>query len=252
MITRVSREGLLCFHQLDHASLSGEFARHWGGGSFPAMDPHESVIYGIAHHDIGWPDIDSEPRYDSATGRPHTYQTHARQEALGVAERSVSRVAAIDPYAGWLVSRHFCSFHDRSEDADAIAWVAEQRQRRQTMVDPTASNGLNLEANFDWLQLMDSLSLAACNDWSRWESRLLARDYEGGRTRFRYNRSAPDVSPALTVRGWVDPYPFDRSPLAKQIPARLLDGVHWSSLESLLQAWRTGHEVTVEVTLEAG
>lgn len=245
---------------MDHAALSGELAGFWGGGATPALLPADSVVFAAGNHDAGWPDLDDQPRFDPEARAPHTYRTHSLADALAVAERSVMRVSAADPYAGWLVSRHFASFYDASDDPRAIGWVAEQvghraellaRARRR--VTREALHPHVLEANFDWLQLLDALSLAMGHDWPSWESRPMALTYGEATGTYRYRQAATGRSEGvLFVEGGVDPWPFSRERIEARVGARLLMGTEWDGEEGLLAAWRVAPRVTLEVALARG
>ncbi|HUP00389.1 MAG TPA: DUF3891 family protein [Gemmatimonadota bacterium] len=257
MITHETSEGLLCIHQIDHARLAGRLAEWWGGGAVPSFEPPGPVLTAIRNHDAGWAELDAEPVWDPRTGRPHTYRTHALPETLDVAERSVSRVASIEPYAGWLVGRHFASFYEKHSEPAAKDWVAVQAARQAELFAlaaerwPAGSLAPRvLEANFDWLQLLDALSLAVAHDWEVWEGRPMARDYQGSIGTFRYRRDPRSRS--RRVMGRVTPYPFTPPRLAERLPARVLPGLRWIGPDPLLQAWREARSVTVEVVLMAG
>lgn len=257
MIARPLPDGLLCIRQLDHAALSGELARAWGG-AMPSLRPREPVELAIARHDAGWAELDRTPVRDPGTGLPHTYRTHPTADALAVAERSVARVDAVDPYAGWLVSRHFASFHAGSEAPEARTWVtaqvghrAELLSRAWPRVGREALHPHVLEANFDWLQLLDALSLAACEDWQSWESRETCAGYGEETTTFRYRREEPAGDP-LRVRGRVEPWPFEPSEVQGMVPARKLGGGPWESPEALARAWREARVALLEVALTGG
>ena len=257
MIVRPLPDGLLCIRQLDHAALAGEFARAWGGET-PRLFPRESVELGIARHDAGWVDLDRQPAWNPATGLPHTYRTWPVRDALEVAARSVALVGDADPYAGWLVSRHFASFHVGSEETAARAWVtaqvghrAELLSRAWPRVGREALHPHVLEANFDWLQLLDALSLALCEAWDSWESRETCAEYGERTTTFRYRRQGAADDP-LRVEGRVEPWPFAHPEVRGTIPALRLPPGPWADGQSLSRAWRDAAPITVEMTLGRG
>jgi hypothetical protein len=257
MITRPIPDGLLCIRQLDHSALAGTLARAWGG-AMPALRPMESVVLAVARHDAGWTELDRAPRRDPGTGRPHTYRTCPILDALAIAERSVALVGAADPYAGWLVSRHFASFHAGSEAPEARVWVTAQVGQRALLlsrawprVGRDALHPHVLEANFDWLQLLDGLSLALCEDWTSWESRETCATYGEETTRFRYRRRETGGDP-LRVQGTVEPWPFEAAEVPAEVPAKLVAGESWASPEALGRAWREASPAMLEVALAAG
>ncbi|MDX1661164.1 MAG: DUF3891 family protein [Gemmatimonadota bacterium] len=256
MVVRETPDGLLCFRQLDHAALSGMLGDHWGGDAFPVWMPVGSVRTAVRRHDAGWPELDDAPTLDPETSRPHDYRSIDPETRRDVAERSVARVAALDPYAGWLVSRHFASFLESSEDPDSIGWVVEQVGRRAGMlarararVGREALHPLVLEANLDWLQLLDAVSLALCHDWERWESRATAVEYGEASGIFRYRRVE---SRRTRVEGSLDPWPFSVERVETRIPAVTLEGEAWESTETLRRSWEDAGEIDVEVALVPG
>ena len=257
MIVRPLPDGLLCILQLDHAALAGELARAWGG-AMPTLVPRVPVELAIARHDAGWAAVDRDPAWNPATGLPHTYRTWPTSAALDVAERSVAIVGAEDPYAAWLVSRHFASFHSGSEAPAARAWVTAQVGHRAELLSqawPRVGRELLhphvLEANFDWLQLLDGLSLALCEGWDEWESRETCAEYGERTTTFRYRRVAATDDP-LRIEGAVDPWPFARAEVRGSAPALLLPPGPWADPESLANAWWEAHPVALEMALSGG
>jgi hypothetical protein len=261
VITRELGEDFLCLRQMDHAALSGDLARAWGGSQVPPLLPAESVIFAIGNHDAGWPELDDRPTLDPEHRGPRTYRDYPLGKAIGVAHRSVLRVSAADPYAGWMVSRHFASFYDHDDDPRAIAWVtgqvgrrAELLSRAQPRVPREALHPHVLEANFDWLQLLDALSLALCHDWTTWESRPMALLYGEATGIYRYERVSSDRRGESTwfVEGRVDPWPFAADRFEGRARARVLQGDEWDDDDALLAAWQVAPLATLEVALRRG
>ena len=258
MVTREIEDDLICIRQRDHAAVSGWLAEAWGSAEVPALAPREAVVIAARHHDDGWIDVDSGPRFNPATGQPYSYKDARAEVALAVADRSVEAVAERDPYAGWLVSRHFASFHAGVEhDPDRAKWVERQVGRRARLlaeaaddVPPAALHPHALEANFDWLQLLDSVSLALCHAWQTWESRPMAAEYGEAETRYRYCRREFS-SDGLAVVGTLDPFPFEARALKTRVVTRRLTGCRWSGATDLLRAWESGAPASLEVTLSA-
>lgn len=224
----------------------------------PPLAPGAPVELAILRHDAGWAELDREPAWNPATGLPRTYRTWPVRDALEVAERSVALVGAEDPYAGWLVSRHFASFHVGSEEAAARAWVtaqvghrAELLSRAWPQVGREALHPHVLEANFDWLQLLDALSLSLCEAWDSWEGREMCVEYGERTTTFRYGRRGAIGSP-LKVEGGIDPWPFARAEVRGSIPALRLGAGPWTDAGSLARAWEDAQPATVEVALSGG
>jgi len=255
MIVRPLPDGLLLIRQPDHAALAGALARAWGG-PFPALRPREAVELATRGHDDGWTEIDRAPVLDPRAGMPHTYRSLPTADALDVAERSVARVGAADPYAGWLVSRHFASFHMGSDVPQARAWItaqvghrAELLSRAWPRVGREALHPHVLEGNLDVLQLLDALSLALCESWPDWESREISPACGEETTVFRYRRIE---SEGFAVRGCVSPWPFASAELRSRVPARRLPPGPWPDAAALVRAWKAATSEALEVVLARG
>ena len=254
MIVRPLDGGLLCIPQREHAALSGALAEAWRG-AIAGPAPRDSVVRAARDHDAGWAEPDRAPRLDPATGHPFDYRSAPLADRLDVAERSVARVAAADPYAGWLVSRHFASFYAGSDHSDAAGWVVEQVGRRAGMLArarPRAGEAALhphvLEAAFDRLQLFDGLSLAACEGWPSWESRSMAAEAGERETTWSWSGAAKGTE----VRGRVAPWPFEGGELRAEVAARRLAGGPWDGEAALIEAWETAEEVRLEAVLVPG
>ncbi|MGH7573110.1 MAG: DUF3891 family protein, partial [Gemmatimonadota bacterium] len=167
------------------------------------------------------------------------------------ADRSTRRVARRDPYAGWLVGRHFLSFHERSPEARP--WVESQKRHLAELLaaagdrhEPADMEPTSREANFDWLQLLDAASLGLCQASLTWDGRPMAADYGGRKTCYSYRTTSPGE---LLVEGRLDPWPFAQERLADAIPARLLEGRTWADDAALQRGWDAGRMVEVEIVL---
>lgn len=238
---------------MEHAALAGELADAWGGEAAP-IEPRDPVAWAARWHDAGWLEPDAEPPLCLETGRPHDYRTTPLPDHLRIARRSVARTAAADPYAGWLVSRHFASFYDGESDAAAAEWVAEQVEERgscltrsRPRVAPAALDPRVLESNFDRLQLFDGLSLALCEAWREWTSRQMAT-VEGERGCWRYGGREAGAGP-LQVEGRVAPWPFASPRVELEVRARRVEGEEWETASAWSRAWRTAEAVGVRMTL---
>src|SRR5262245_50196564 len=193
MIRRRVGDEYWLFTQHDHAMLSGELARHFGGTEpFARPEPFDQAILGISLHDCGWPLHDDAPTLNSRGEPLDVFET---PPALGlrVWSEGAERAAARDPYAGMLVSLHALALsgiatsqahghfnwndprlrfemnkfqHNRVEMHDGL------RHKLGLRTDIPLENGLalrsadpaeqNLIFNFRLLQAMDKLSLDIC------------------------------------------------------------------------------------------
>ena len=92
---------------------------------------------------------------------------------------------------------------------DQVGQRAELLARARPRVPREALHPHVLEANFDWLQLFDAISLAMCQDWETWESRPMALLYGETTGQWRYERTKTgEEGGRFFVEGNVDPWPF--------------------------------------------
>jgi hypothetical protein len=179
--------------QNDHAILSGQLAEKFGGPH--AQPPSREAITGIAMHDAGWPLHDEEPTINNDHIPIDVFESR-REVALKVWTASSDRAAAVDPYAGLLVSLHslalsiFASMqtsfkHEKVDMSDPRTRfemnkfqhrqieLQEQLRRKLGMrTDLPIRNGLAEESDdprekqliFDFrlLQVLDKISLGIC------------------------------------------------------------------------------------------
>ena len=156
------------------------------------------------------------------------------------------------------MSRHFASFHASSEVPEARTWVtaqvghrAELLSRAWPRVGRDALHPHVLEANFDWLQLLDAVSLMLCEDRESWKSRETCAGYGERTTTFRYRRLESTANP-LRVRGRREPWPFARAELTAEVPALVLEAGPWPDDASLARAWAAARPARLEVALSPG
>ena len=101
MLFRSQPSGDLAISQLTHAWISGQILRAWD------ETLSETVLMAAEQHDIGWIDWETEPTFNTETGRPHLFReigasAHAPMWARGV-ERALG---AWGTHVALLVSRH--------------------------------------------------------------------------------------------------------------------------------------------------
>jgi hypothetical protein len=226
--------------QTDHAALSGELSRRWGGDHFARPEPLSSLALVAANHDEGWLPWQAAPRVDPATGRPWSFTNipnifHTAGHAAGV-----QRLIQADAYAGLLLSLHVAGLYRQRYGLmshmpippipavyrpAAAAFLAEQERVQAELREFLHPDEEALWAHYRWLQAWDTLSLLICTGWIGEEPGLLGQfpTHPGGE--------------ALALKCWalggdrytVSPWPFDGDHLDWQIPARWLPDRSWES-----------------------
>src|SRR5258708_5908727 len=105
MIRHRQGPDFLLITQNDHAIASGLLAQQIGNELFAPPSPFGPVITAISMHDSGWPLHDEAPTVD-----PHGFPLHVLESPPQLTTRvwseSTVRAAAVNEYAGLLVSLH--------------------------------------------------------------------------------------------------------------------------------------------------
>jgi Protein of unknown function (DUF3891) len=122
----------LLISQVEHASMSGELARHWREPFIP------DVIEAIAHHDDGWAAWEAEPKLNPEIGAPFSFLEMPLPAALVIWDHSITAAAKFGPLASHIVAGHFYNLLSDSEQAGdplAVAWLTAKRKQRTAWLD---------------------------------------------------------------------------------------------------------------------
>ncbi len=218
MIIFEDNETVKFITQIEHARLSLRWLEE-SSGSFP-----EAVRVATEHHDDGWREYDETPKYRD--GKFIDYRSVPLADHLDILARSSRRCAERDPYAGWLVSRHGCSFHESKSHKDVEAFRNRQLNFRETLkTNFEKRTKRDRTRDFNWLQLADAVSLFALDPWRetlKWNRRdpgkiLLAPENESriayngpgfptGKSRFEYRYRCIRKHTTLTQSELTDRY----------------------------------------------
>jgi Protein of unknown function (DUF3891) len=186
--------------QIDHADLSGAFARAWKERG----RRHDSLQVAAARHDDGWAVWERAPRLDES-GKPVNFLDVDVRSHLAFYRACIAAVAEQDAYAGMLVSMHGAGIYRQRYGLDP-ALALTRAPEVQELVDAFVAEQEakfggepgERHDNYALLQVYDRLSLYFC-----------MRDVEGGEAaEFQGYRLEP-------LGGWrarLSPYPFGESP----------------------------------------
>jgi hypothetical protein len=195
MIRREVGSEFFLIPQHDHAMLAGKLAERFGNEKFARPMPWESAILAVRLHDCGWPMHDERPTLNPKRLPLDVFET-PRPIALKVWAAAAQQVAALDPYAGLLVSLHSLSLsilastfttgqHEKfdtaqlSERFEINKFQHREVERQESLrkqlglrIDLPLTHGLaelnatdeddQLIFNFRMLQAMDLISLCLC------------------------------------------------------------------------------------------
>jgi hypothetical protein len=212
--------------QVEHSEVAGDLADAWGAPGVPALDPADRVRTAARMHDVGWRSWESAPALHPSTGRPENFLDVDVSRHLGFYQAAVDEVAAADPYAGMLVSKHAAGIYtgrygtqpamiiSRAADqqAEVDAFVARQEAFYGGLAGELGVDEDELWRNYVLLQVFDRLSLWLCKGdpagTGRMEIALPDRDQ-------------PLVIEPTDDGAALDPYPFaDGGELVVRVPVR--------------------------------
>ena len=271
MIRLQTKTGYWLVTHVDHARLAGAFAEKWGNDRFRAPQPRAQVLRGIATHDDGWAARDQHPQI-TRQGKPSAFSAElvgkysAFEEIdlgdyLAVRERAVRMVAEVDPYAALLVSMHTYDLLSTRADRSSIqpgqlplldAFLARQADLQSGLraclaadtrlskdeVDPD-----RIHQHFRLLQACDNLSLLSCVDYAKPADLLHPLPlHSGGESRIA-------VEPLGERHFRLTPYPFAEAPLVFTLPARHVEGEHFTSQQQLSEKFQQARPALLEVTM---
>lgn len=232
MILRARSGSLRLVLQTDHAQIAGLFAGLWGGGGFAVPEPLPAVRLAAEQHDYGWLEVEATPGVRPETGRPYDFLHLPTPIHIPVYERAIHHAAAIDPYAGLLVSLHGTGLYRKRYGYMSHLVFKEHHPRYRTIIDRFLESQDQFQArlrdqvqvddatlwtHYRWLQGWDLLSLFLALTDPAEEPELLLGVVPlcpGG----------PET--AVTARGagpglyTVDPWPFQSDSVAVTLPVR--------------------------------
>lgn len=228
---------LLCIHQTTHAWLAAQFCRHWGNADFAPPTPYAAVMLGIAQHDTGWAEWESQPEINPDGSPMAFYHGPAGEAKRALWQRGIDRAASQHPYAGLLVARHAALLYENDlphlppdEQAALHAFLRNQnafleRTRKAWAHDPVYAPALAEEAllaNLWLLEFGDIASLHVC--MGRTPARTLVHCPVDGRGLYT------DISMHVEGDGITfSPWPFGVDEFAVEVHGRLLDQAHFPS-----------------------
>lgn len=125
--------------QPDHSRVAGQFARHFGNSEFEAIQPHDPMMYVVAHHDDGWTEFDDNPLLNLETGLPYHLSTTPTHILVNTGRRSPDANEAYHPYAGILSSMHTWGLYHGRYGLSQFIYIdkisAQQRPNAEAMLD---------------------------------------------------------------------------------------------------------------------
>jgi len=273
MIRRTIGNEYWLFTQTDHAHWAGEVARHIGNDRF-APATREAALTGCAQHDAGWPIHDDSPRIN-AKHQPMDVFEIPPSLGFEIWSESSKRAAAIDPYAGLLVSLHgiaisvFASTdvaesHGKFTDDPAYRFELNKFQHAQVELqeslrtrlalrnDLPRQGGLSLNSddpherellfNFRILQATDRLNLCALSEQCPFDTMELLPHPQS-------DAITIDIERVGDFKLIVDPWPFTESRFSVPIRYRKIPRIDYTDDAHLRHEYASAGVETVEPLL---
>ena len=279
MVIGYDEERLMLVLQIDHSRVAGLLAAHWGNDQFDVPRPYSSMVLAAQEHDNGWYDWEIRPTL-GLDGHPLDYigsRDHMGSMVwLDFQRGGVERVAAQDPYAGYIASMHISGLltqgmgllpymKDYTGDTEVAEYLEQQGQFRQGLLqdirsaDETAQEASDehLWNNFKLMEIYDQMAQFICNRYP-----LNNTDRKNGPSPAMSNTPVPtmagrdDVGMAVEVqdesRAIVTPYPFDVDPLEITFQGRLVPRGPYADREDFLKHFYSAERVAIRYTLSSG
>ena len=234
----------LLIGQIEHARLSWELAKAWGGPScFPVVCPpedghplqgvREEFLTAMREHDAGWIGYPDDPEIDAERERPLNFTEMPPSRAQAIWRDSIDACRQIGPLAGWVVASHFTALQSKQDDDfhQWLPWIEEiSSLKAEWLEEWLAQDTLHTRELADrclgWLQSFDWISLWLCcacplTDRDAKGAPLeIARDELGVNGVVFESIRSDESSNGREVR--VTPWPFVPESLRLRVPARLI------------------------------
>jgi Protein of unknown function (DUF3891) len=249
--------------QPDHADLSGQFARAWGGADVEPLRGRGSMELAATRHDDGWAVFDRRPSWDPENARPRNFLDVPVRAHLAFYRACIEVVSGEDAYAGLMVSMHGAGIYNgrygtqpglmlsfaASEQEAVDAFVREQEESHPGRIEQAGVDDVELWVNYRLLQIYDRLSLSLC--LREWESSNAEPDsiepcplgYAGDEAELR-------LMPLGPWRIRIEPYPFVESPARFTVVRKLLLKGAYHGNEDFRGAYFATRAQLVDITTE--
>lgn len=229
MIIRHQGDSLLFIRQGDHARLAAEVMAQWREGGFAAHPRRETILLAIGEHDNGWLEEDTE-MYVDEHGNPLDFVSVPAAVKHRIWPRAVDRIGPDEPYAAALIAQHALTVHGQQRaDPEWRPFFESMDARLDTMLGRAGCEArATIEADYQFVQAGDQLSLIFCNGWRTPFPR------PGGR--MILTGDSLELSP--------DPFASARIPM--RVDARRLPGCPYTSAADLRAAFGRAPVLTVD------
>ena len=151
----------LMITQPDHARFSAELLSLWR--PLAGHPRREELHFATREHDNGWRETDAAPHWDPERGRPHDFLSLPREERIELWQRGTARFAGEHPYSALLITRHAIRLHEGRSGEEWESFREYLDELYANLLEATGAS--EVDADYQWLDLADLISLAVCNRW---------------------------------------------------------------------------------------
>jgi hypothetical protein len=264
MLVRDRGETWQLVRQPDHADLSGQIARAWGGNGVEPPRNGRSLALAATRHDDGWAVFDRRPAWDAEKGQPRNFLDVPIGSHLAFYRACIQVVTEEDPYAGLMVSMHGAGIYNgrygtqpslrlsnvKGHEGEVRAFVEEQEV---THAGRAAELGVPDEerwVNYKLLQVYDRLSLSFClREWE--SSEAVADSIEPCPLDYAGAETALSIEPLGPWRVRLTPFPFAESPARFTVVRKVLPKGRYEGNEDFRRAYFGTRAELVEIAVEA-
>lgn len=241
-------DGLILYHQIQHAHMAGQIARAWVKPEQVTQEVWDRLIDATTHHDDGWLSHDEHPTLDD-TGRPNDFKFMPMHLHREIWRRSIALATGRDWLAGLLTTMYAKDLYvayGKHGDADQefINELAEMTSRMiqnalkrggadQKLVEPSYLAFLYCLLTFwDGLSLTLIGSLPWQADWQ----------YMNGRSMLHVKDDGEGVF-------CISPWALAVDDLPIEIPGLALSGNNWEDRETFQTAYEKATPMVTRVHL---
>ena len=245
----------LLIGQPEHALLSWEMARVWGGeGIAPIVCPHDEadhpladvrreLLLAIQEHDAGWAGYLDHPAMDPEKGRPYNFMKMPPAVVQPMWSDSITACRELGPMAGWAVASHFSALQSKLDDdyhlwkpwlakvdVDRAEWLAEWLAASPHHTRDVATQCLAWLQAFDWMSLWFCCYSPAEGETTDQKIEPMSLDTlpgQQGSVRFQFHPKRNVVQ--------ISPWPFVVSELKLRAPVLKVPVGNYASVEELLE-----------------
>ncbi|UQD52201.1 DUF3891 domain-containing protein [Bacillus methanolicus] len=152
--------------QVDHARVSGEFAKAWRSEYFLALNRKEDVELAVFEHDRGWIDLDETPFWNDEKRVPFSFRDFPLTPRFVFYKKGIDEVESKNKYAALLCSLQYTTLFEMIQDDAVPSFLNSEYERQNRLINDlhlTDSSAQEMiKFHLQVLRFCDDLSLYIC------------------------------------------------------------------------------------------